>query len=244
MDPLIQVGLREGAHAPPRVDVEQVRRFHAVADGEGDRLEYLAAHRVLAGERLDDRGELGEEEREERPDEDLRYPPAARRSDPAAEGERPVVERLHVLRLRALDERAHEPVHEARVDVLYVRVYVDDDVAGELVDRLPQVLALAAFGFETGEDVAREVGVGAEARRDLERAVVASRIDHHDLVEQRIPLLQLAAEDHDLLADRLLFVERGDTEADRKALLLLRLHERAEVAERRVMIGIRAQPLI
>ncbi len=244
MDALVQIGLREGAHAPARVHVEQVRCLNAVADGEGDRLEYLAAHRVLAGERLDDAGELGEEEREERTDEDLGHAPAARRTDPAAEGERPVVERLHVLRLRALDERAHEPVHEARVDVLYVGVYVDDDVAGELVDRLPQVLALAALGIETGEDVAREIRVCAEARRDLERAVVASRIDHRDLVEQRIPLLQLAAEDHDLLADRLLLVERGDTEADGEALLLLRVHERAQVTERRVMVRVRAQPLI
>ena len=63
--PLIEVDLGEGFHAVVFVNVEKVGGFDAVADGEGNLFEGLAADGVFAGEGLEELGELGVKEAEE-----------------------------------------------------------------------------------------------------------------------------------------------------------------------------------
>jgi len=69
----------------------------------------------------------------------------------------------------------------------------------------------------------------------ISRVRSEGRIDHEDLVEQRYPADHLPEGAADDRTDRLLLVEGRQDERHRDALLLLELHEPAEVAELGVM---------
>ena len=77
MDADVQVHLAEAVEAEPLREVDEVADLHGIAGEERDPLQVLPATRVLARERLDVARQLGEEEVDERPCDELRDPPAA-----------------------------------------------------------------------------------------------------------------------------------------------------------------------
>ena len=77
MDPPLEVDLAEALDPDPLGGVDEVADLDRVAGEERDRLEQRAPARVLAGERLDDPGQLREEQVDERPRDELGDPAAA-----------------------------------------------------------------------------------------------------------------------------------------------------------------------
>ena len=57
------------------------------------------------------------------------------------------------------DQRSHRAIHEAWMDVPDIPFHEAEDIAGELMDRLPQVLALARSMSLEGQDVRRQPAV-------------------------------------------------------------------------------------
>ena len=105
-----EVHLRGRAESDARHDVDEEPDLDAPALDERHRLEHVAPAGVLAAERLDESGELGEEHREQRTGDQL--------GDAAAAGgltvERPPVVPLHERDVGVGDERSEQPGHEVR----------------------------------------------------------------------------------------------------------------------------------
>src|SRR5690606_24257747 len=123
-----------------------------------------------------------------------------------------------------------------------VRINVADDVAAELVNCFPEVLPLPRLKTVLGQDIGGEVGIGSVARRDLEGAVGRTRVDHRDLVDERVAIHQLAFKNDDLFPYRFLLVEGGDAETDRQTGLALCPHQLLHVPELAVMKRVRLEP--
>ncbi len=231
MDPPLEVDLAQPVQSGPLGDIDQVPDLHRVAGEERDLLEQAAASRVLAGERLDKPRQLGEEEVDQRPSDELGHAPAAALAEHPALHDRALVVALDVLQARLVEQWPERPVDHPRVPVAHVRVSPDDQVAGRLVQRFPERLALAPEAAVAAQDVGMLDDAGALGLGDLAGSIRRRRVDHHDLVEQWHPTHHLPDRAADDRADRLLLVERRQHEAHRQALLLLELREPAEVGE-------------
>ena len=150
VDARAEVDLRHRLHAHQVGDVDEHAGLDAVAPHERQALEQLAAPPVLAGQRLDDRRQVGEQRGDERPGHQLGRAPAA---DAAGAG--PLVEALHEADVGVGEQRTQQPDDEAGRDVGDVGVAPQDDVALRHVHRAPQRLALAAAACDLGEDARR-----------------------------------------------------------------------------------------
>jgi hypothetical protein len=95
------------------------------------------------------------------------------------------------------------------VDILDVRIDVDDDVPVQDVQGLPEVLTLALETLHFRQDLVGQVHVHPVAGGDLPGLVGASRIDDGDLVQQGVAEHQLALHYYNLFGDGLLFVQGG-----------------------------------
>src|SRR5438105_6032978 len=98
-------------------DVDQQPYLDRVAGEERHRLEELPPPRVLPGEGLDEPGELGEEEIDEWPRHQLRDAPATLGHDPVPVADGALVEALHVGDALLTQQRAQQPIYEARLDI-------------------------------------------------------------------------------------------------------------------------------
>src|SRR5262249_42940680 len=126
--PDLEVDLGDPIEAATSGDVDQQAQLDAVPGGESQLLQQLAPAGVLAGERLHDAGQIRQEEVEHRARDQLGYPPAAGRVGDLPLPDGTFVEGLDVLNALVGQQRADQPVHEAGVDVLDVRVHPADDV--------------------------------------------------------------------------------------------------------------------
>ena len=106
---LAQVDLGHRRQPEPSLEVEQEPEVDAVALDERQLLEQLAAAGVLAGQRLDEPGQLRAQEADHGSRHELGHPAATRA---VAFGS--VVEALHEPDVGAGQERAEEPDHERR----------------------------------------------------------------------------------------------------------------------------------
>src|SRR6185295_5223478 len=175
--------------------------------------------------------ELGEEQVEDRPRGELGDAPAAGRLQLAVHAQRPLIEGLHELQVRAHEERTNDPVDEFRMRVRDVRIDPHDDVAAQHVQALPQRLAFADVIAGAGKDLAVDVDRYALLPRDVARAVLGIRVDDDDLVDEREALHQARADRADDAAHRGLFVQRGQADRDGQPLTLLRLDQAPQVRE-------------
>ena len=178
--------------AAPFDDVDEVPDLHGVAGEEGQRLEQAPPAGVLAGERLDQAGQLGEEEVDQRPGDKLGDPAAAALLEDAALDDRAAVVALDVLDALLGDQRADRAVDHARVPVADVRVGPDDDVAAGLVEALPQRLALAGEAAVARQNLLVDDHSGAFRCGDLAGPIGRVGVDDEQLVHQRMALHQLA----------------------------------------------------
>src|SRR5207244_2595220 len=160
MHPTLEIDLAQALDAQPLGGVDEMADLDRIAGEEGDRLEQRAAAGVLAGQRLDEAGQLREEEVDQRPRDKLRDAATAAFLEDAALDDGPLVVALDVLQPRLVEERPQGPVDHPRVPVADVGVGPDDDVARRLVERLPERLALAVERAVAGQDV----GVADAAR--------------------------------------------------------------------------------
>ena len=165
--------------------VDEVADLDRVAGEERDRLEQRPAARVLAGQRLDHPRQLRVEQVDQRPRDELGDAAAAALLEHAALDDRALVVALDVLQPRLVEQRPERPVDHPRVPVPDVRVGPHDDVAGGLVDRLPERLALAHERAVARQDVGVLDDAGALGLGDLARPVGRRRVDDEDLVEER-----------------------------------------------------------
>ena len=205
MDPSLQVDLAQPFESDPLRDVDQVPDLHGVAGEKGDRLEQAAAPGVLAGERLDEPGEVRVEEVDQGPRDQLGDPAAAALAKHPALHDRALVVALDVLDARLNEQRAERPVGHPRMPVADVRVAPDDDVAERLVEALPERLALPAVGAVAGQHVRVLHDTGALACGDLARPVHGRGVDDQQLVDERHGLhQQLPRPPHDRTERRLL----------------------------------------
>ncbi len=175
---------------------------------EGDRLEEASPTGVLAGKRLDEARQVGEEQVDERPRDELGDPAAAALLEHAVLHDRALVIALHVLDPRLREQRAERPVGHPRVPVPDVRVAPGNEVAARLEEALPEGLALAAVRAVAGQHVGvlddtRPLGLG-----DLARAIGRRGVDDEELVHQGHAVDEDAAGPRHDLADRRFFVER------------------------------------
>jgi hypothetical protein len=92
------------------------------------------------------------------------------------------------------------------VDVLDVRVDPGDEVTLQHVQALPQGLAFAVEAAVLGQDLLVHVHGHAVRAGDGYRVVGGTAVDHHQLVEQRVALDQLAQHRLDDRADGLRLV--------------------------------------
>ena len=143
MDPPLEVDLAEPVDAEPLGDVDEVADLDRVAGEERDLLEQRrrpayspesgwmkpdssGKNRLMSG----------------RATSSVTRPPPPSLSD-AVLDDRALVVALDVLQPRLVEQRPERPVDHPRVPVPHVRVGPDDEVAGGLVQRLPERLALA-----------------------------------------------------------------------------------------------------
>ena len=235
MDPPFQVHLAKALDTEPLRGIDQVPDLHGVSREERDRLEQRPAAGILPRQRLDHPRQLRVEQVDERSSDELRDPPAAAFLEHAVLHDRALVVALDVLQARLVEERPERPVDHPRVPVLHVRVGPHDDVAGGLVDRFPERLALADERAVSRQNVgmlddARALGLG-----DLACPVGRCGVDDEHLIEQRHPADHLTHGPSNDGPDRLLLVERRQDETDRDLLLLLEDDEPAQVGELGVM---------
>ena len=158
--------------------------------------------------------------------------------------QRPVVEGFDVFDRGPVNERRDQTVDKTRVNILDVRINVDDDIALELIDRLPQIFALPAFGARLGQDGRGEVYIGAERGGDLARFVLRARVNDNDFIQQRVARHQFGPEDDDFLTDGLFLIQGRDAERYLQPLLLLLLDEVFDIPERRMMERVLRKPLV
>ena len=218
MDPPLEVDLADARQPDAVHDVHQQPELDRVAGEEWHRLEQLAAAGVLAGQRLDDAGQLGEEQVDERPRRELGHAAAlAGLPLPIGGHQGPVVEALDVLDPRLAEERAQQPVNEARLDVPDVGVHPDHDVAAQLVQALPQRLALARVAAQLGQDLVVLADRYAQLAGDLDRPIGRGRVDDQHLVHEWDSFHERVADAADDEADGLLLVQGGQSDADRQA---------------------------
>src|SRR5207245_1547702 len=199
---------------------------------------------LRARERLDDPGELREEEVEDRPRRELGDAAAARRLQLVAHPQRPLVERLYELDVRPREERAEDAVYELRVMARDVGVHPHDEIAGHHVEALPERLALPAVAAAFWEDLVVDEDRDAFVRRDLARAVLGPRVDDDDLVHERDALDEARPDRVDDPPDRRLLVQRRQADRDTETLALLLLDETAEIRELRRAEGVLREPLV
>src|SRR5262245_2943483 len=105
MDAPLEVDLAEALDPDPLGGVDEVADLDRVAREERDRLEQRPTPRVLPGERLDETGQLGVEEVDERPGDELRHATAAAFLEHAFLDDRALVVALDVLQPRLVEQR-------------------------------------------------------------------------------------------------------------------------------------------
>ena len=225
--------------------IDQQAGLDAVAGEERQLLQHGPPPGLLAGQRLDQAGQLWVEQVEQRPGRQLGHAPAARRLEHAAwPTDRPLVEPFDELDALVLQQRADQPVDEARVDVADVGVDPGDDVALQDVQALPERLALAPVAAVLRQDVLVDVDRDAKLRGDLAGAVGGAAVDQHDLVKQRVALHQLVLDALDDRPDRLFLVEGRQAEADRDALPPLQPDQLVDVLELAAVVRVLGEPLV
>ena len=130
-------------------DVDEQSELDAPALDERQRLEQRAPPGVLAGERLHDVGELGEQRREQRAGDELGDAPAAgRRHRATAGGSTPFTSTTS----GSVSSGSTSRVTKCGAEVADVGVEPAHEVAAARVQRLPQRVALARSARELGED--------------------------------------------------------------------------------------------
>jgi len=127
------------------VNIEDVGCLNPVADREWNVFKDLPTDRIFSGERLHEGGQFREKQGEQRPYQNFGDTPSSGGTDSLAERKWPVVEGFDVLNLRMVNERSDQSCNETRMDVLNVRIDVDDDVSPQLIDCFPEVFTFAAF---------------------------------------------------------------------------------------------------
>ena len=145
-------------------DVDEQPELHTPTLHEREHLERVAPRRVLAAERLHDVGELREQQREQRPRDELGHAAAAG----GRAFERTRVARLHEHGVGVDDERLEQPRDRVGSEVAEVGVEPAEEVALARVQRLPQRVALARTGPASGSTSA-----SATTRAPAARAVSA-----------------------------------------------------------------------
>src|SRR5947208_2592698 len=138
--PHAEVDLRDRVDTAGAAHVDEQAEVDAVALDERHPLEDGTRCRELAGQRLNDVGQLREERGDERAGHQLGYPAATART---AVG-RPLVERLHERDVVVVQQRSDQPDDEPGVEVAHVRVTEREQIAGRVGDRVPERLALAS----------------------------------------------------------------------------------------------------
>ena len=142
------------------------------------------------------------------------------------------------------EQRAEQSVDEFGMNVADVRVDPTDEVTFEDEHALPERLALALEDTVAGQDFAVLHYLDAGALGDRDGPVGGTRIDDNDFVEQRNPIHQRVLEGSDDLADRGLFIQRRQAEADGDALALLEIYQAAQVGELFAVKGVLGEPAI
>src|SRR5207253_6549904 len=168
---------------------------------EGDTLQHPPPAGILARERLHQARKLGKEEVQEWPRSQLGHAPSALRLDLRTELQWPAVEALDVMDPWVTQQRSQEAVDELRVDIADVGVDPADQVAREREEAFPERFTLPLKGAIAGKDLAVLYHGDAGTFRDGGGAVGRSRVDDHDLIDQRDPLHQCGLESANHLAD-------------------------------------------
>ena len=155
MNSFVEIYLSEGAHPPVLIDVEQMRSFDPVANRKRNLLEDLPANRIFPTKGLEELSEFRVKEGEHGPDENFGDPPSAGSPDVSAGVNKwPFVERFYVVGITIEEKGSNERINKAGMDIANVCVHKADDVAGELIDALPQVLTLASFESKARKNIA------------------------------------------------------------------------------------------
>ena len=177
---------RLGERAEPGVAqrVDEQRDLHAVARGEGQRLEQRAVRGELAGERLREPGQLRHVQVEQRASHELRHAAALVGRDMAADQQRPREGALDELELGHAEQRAEDAEEVRRVRVRGVRVEIDEHVAARRGQPAPHGVSLAERGSETGRQRMLRDDFGARGRGAARRAVGRVGVDDEHLVDQ------------------------------------------------------------
>ena len=123
-----------------------------------------------------------------------------------------------------------------------VGVDVGDDVAGELVNRFPEVFAFASLESGGGHDVSRVVKFSAKGFGDFAGVVGGTGVDDCDFVDERVAIHELALQDDDHFADGGFLVESGDAERNFLTALFLFFAKSFEVGEVGVVVGVGFEP--
>lgn len=205
-----EVDLRDRLGAGMLGCVEEQAQVDAVALDERELLEQAATACVLAAQRLDDAGEMREEQGDHRSGGQLGD--AAATVSPGLE--RPVVEALDERDVGLGQQRPDETDDEPLGEVGDVGVAPDDEIAGGGVERFPQRVALAFARTGVGQHIDRADDTSPGRGRRRAGAVGRAVVDHHDLVDERHSLDELGADGLDDVADRRHLVARGHANRD------------------------------
>ncbi len=185
----VEVDLRHALRPTEHVaHVQQHCGLHGVAGRERNAIEELPARSHLAGERLRELGEVGEEGRQERPGGELGDAPALVRALLAVRrGEGPPELALHEADLLLADQRAQQPSGEVSGEVARVGVEIDDELARATASARHMASPLPSTGPNSGSSSDSWCTSAPCVGGDLRGPVLRRRIDHEDLVDQRGP---------------------------------------------------------
>lgn len=114
MHAFLEIGLRDRVQTVLLKHVDQHAGLHAITAEERKLLERSAPAGVFTGQRLNDAGQLGIKQVEQRPRDQLGDSAAAVGLQLIADANRPLVETLDELHLRPLEQRPEQSIDETR----------------------------------------------------------------------------------------------------------------------------------
>ena len=119
--------------------------------------------------------------------------------------------------------------------VAHIAIDETEDVAGQMMNRLPDVLPLAAGRAGFRKNIDRETDLRPGGFRHLAGAVGRARVDHGDFIQKRHFVLQSVFQTAHDLADGVLLVQGGNTQRETQTLTLLRRQQDPAIGEFPVM---------
>ena len=179
-----QVDLADAGHPVAVVGVDEQPDLHSVTGGERNGAQQFPGAGVFASERLQHRGEIRLEGREQRPGNQFGDAAASVGVLTLTRTERASIEALHQLDVLVDQQRSEQFRHEHRIGIDEVGVDKSDEIAGGGGQRTPQDFTFTANRLHLGNRLFTGDHLGTGRASPLGGGVGRARVEHHEFIDQ------------------------------------------------------------